>query len=105
MLTEVRARPVIGPVVSSERTTSRKGLRKTLGSTSDSSKEENTLVSHTQTQPDHRDEQSLVFMVSSTSSLDKLFMMTHTFQTSGPDCNPLLALFYLQVPPFLSFIT
>lgn len=36
-MTEVRARPVIGPVVSSERTTSRKGLRKILGSTSESS--------------------------------------------------------------------
>lgn len=37
LLTEVRARPVIGPVVSSERTTSRNGRRNTLGSTSDSS--------------------------------------------------------------------
>lgn len=37
-MTEVRARPVMGPVVSSERTTSRKGLRKTLGSISASSK-------------------------------------------------------------------
>lgn len=37
LLTEVRARPVIGPVVSSERTTSRKGLRNTLGSTSERS--------------------------------------------------------------------
>ena len=40
MLTEVRARPVIGPVVSSERTTSRKGLRNTLGSTSDRAERE-----------------------------------------------------------------
>lgn len=37
LFTEVRASPVIGPVVSSERITSRKGRRKTLGSISDSS--------------------------------------------------------------------
>lgn len=38
LLTDVRARPVIGPVVSSERITSRKGLRNTLGSTSERSR-------------------------------------------------------------------
>lgn len=37
LFTEVRANPVMGPVVSSERITSRKGRRKTLGSISDSS--------------------------------------------------------------------
>lgn len=37
LFTEVRANPVIGPVVSSERITSRKGRRKMLGSISDSS--------------------------------------------------------------------
>lgn len=37
LFTEVRANPVMGPVVSSERITSRKGRRKTFGSISDSS--------------------------------------------------------------------
>lgn len=37
LFTEVRANPVMGPVVSSERITSRKGRRKMLGSISDRS--------------------------------------------------------------------
>ncbi len=38
LLTEVRARPVIGPVVSSDRMTSKKGAKNTQGSTSSISK-------------------------------------------------------------------
>ena len=37
MLTEVRAKPVIGPVVSSDRITSRKGPKNALGSISSKS--------------------------------------------------------------------
>lgn len=51
----------MGPVVSSERTTSRKGLRKMLGSTSDSSEEKererkrHTTVRHVTTEHDTTD--------------------------------------------------
>ena len=40
LLTEVRANPVIGPVVSSERITPRKGLKKAFGSKSSKSVKE-----------------------------------------------------------------
>lgn len=44
LFTDVRANPVMGPVVSSDRMTSRKGRRKTLGSISVSSVIKQTKV-------------------------------------------------------------
>lgn len=46
LFTDVRASPVIGPVVSSDRITSRKGRRKTIGSMTESSKSEDKIKHH-----------------------------------------------------------